>query len=47
MINNNLYKKTLSKEDAIMELQRCSGKQFDPDIVKVFIEYLEESKLDI
>jgi len=47
MINNNLYKKTLSKEDAIKELQRCSGKQFDPDIVKVFIEYLEESKLDI
>jgi len=47
MINNNLYKKTLSKEDAIKELQRCSGKQFDPNIVKVFIEHLEESKLNI
>jgi len=47
MINNNLYKRTLSKEDAIKELQRCAGKQFDPDIVRVFIEYLEESKLYI
>ena len=44
MTNNNLYKKTLSKEDAIKELQMCAGKQFDPNIVRVFIEYLEESK---
>jgi diguanylate cyclase (GGDEF)-like protein/PAS domain S-box-containing protein len=42
MTNNNIYKKALKKEEAISELKRCSGKQFDPHIVKVFIEYLKE-----
>lgn len=44
MRNNSVYKKTLSKEDAINELKKCAGKQFDPHIVKVFIDYLEESE---
>lgn len=43
MTNNSVYKKTLNKQNAIKELKRCSGKQFDPDIVKVFVEYLEEN----
>lgn len=45
MTNNSIYKKTLSKKDAIKELQRCAGKQFDPDIVRVFVEYLKETQL--
>lgn len=45
MTNNNLYKKVFNKYDAIEELQRCSGKQFDPDIVSVFVEYLSETQL--
>lgn len=44
MINNAIYKKTLSKEEAIEEIKRCAGKQFDPNIVKVFIDYLEETE---
>lgn len=44
MINNAIYKKTLSKEEAIEEMKRCAGKQFDPNIVKVFVEYLEETE---
>jgi len=32
------YKKSLTIEDAIIELKRCSGSQFDPEIVTVFIE---------
>lgn len=43
MTNNSIYRKPLSKRDAIMELKRCSGRQFDPDIVEVFVEYLEET----
>lgn len=43
MINNSIYKRTLSKKNAIEELKRCAGKQFDPDVVKVFVEYLEEA----
>lgn len=44
MTNNAIYKKTFSKEEAIKEIIRCSGKQFDPNIVKVFVEYLEETE---
>jgi diguanylate cyclase (GGDEF)-like protein/PAS domain S-box-containing protein/putative nucleotidyltransferase with HDIG domain len=32
------YQKIKTKEEAITELIRCSGTQFDPDIVTVFIE---------
>lgn len=43
MTNNSLYKKALSEEEAIAELNRCSGKQFDPHIVNIFVEYLKEN----
>ncbi|MGL4772345.1 MAG: HD-GYP domain-containing protein [Clostridium sp.] len=42
MTNDRVYKKAMSKEAAILELKRCSGTQFDPEIVKVFIENLVE-----
>ncbi|BCZ49083.1 histidine kinase [Clostridium gelidum] len=45
MTNNHLYKKVFNKDDAIEELQRCSGKQFDPDIVRIFTEYLSETQV--
>ncbi|MGE4272335.1 MAG: HD domain-containing phosphohydrolase [Desulfitobacterium sp.] len=32
------YQRTKNKEEAIAELKRCAGTQFDPEIVKVFIE---------
>jgi diguanylate cyclase (GGDEF)-like protein/PAS domain S-box-containing protein len=32
------YQKTKTPEDAVAELQRCSGTQFDPGIVQVFVE---------
>jgi HD-GYP domain-containing protein (c-di-GMP phosphodiesterase class II) len=28
----------MSKEKALEELEKCAGTQFDPEIVKVFIE---------
>lgn len=43
MTNSNTYRNALSNGNAIHELKRCSGKQFDPYIVNVFVEYLEES----
>ena len=32
------YRKTITKEEAIAEIKRCSGTQFDPNVVKIFVE---------
>jgi len=34
------YKKARTAEDAFAELERCAGAQFDPDLVRVFVEAL-------
>lgn len=38
MINDRVYNNAISKEEAIAELERCSGTQFDPNVVRAFIE---------
>lgn len=40
MTSDRPYRKAMSKEAALWELNRCSGKQFDPDIVELFISLL-------
>jgi diguanylate cyclase (GGDEF)-like protein/putative nucleotidyltransferase with HDIG domain len=35
---NPFYKKPLGREAIIQELQRCAGKEFDPGVVRVFLE---------
>lgn len=42
MVNNRSYRTALSQEDAVNELKRCSGSQFDPNIVSEFIQMLDE-----
>ncbi len=42
MRNGRPYKKKISKKNAIKELQLHSGKQFDPDLVNIFIQILRE-----
>lgn len=42
MTSNRTYGKALSEEEAINEIKRCSGMQFDPDIVRVFVEKIME-----
>jgi HD-GYP domain-containing protein (c-di-GMP phosphodiesterase class II) len=44
MTNKRVYKEALNYEYAINELKRCSGTQFDPHIVKEFLELLEEEQ---
>jgi len=41
MITGRPYKKAISKEEAIAELKKCSGTQFDPELVKRFVKILE------
>ena len=38
MTRDRTYGKALSEEEAINEIRRCSGMQFDPTIARVFIE---------
>ena len=38
MTEYRTYRKAMSKEEAIQELYRCAGTQFDPEIVQIFVE---------
>jgi len=42
MTSARSYRRGLSKEEAINELARCSGTQFDPDIARIMIQMLKE-----
>ncbi len=37
------YREQLSAQDALDELKRCAGTQFDPELVEVFLELIEAS----
>jgi diguanylate cyclase (GGDEF)-like protein/putative nucleotidyltransferase with HDIG domain len=40
MVSDLAYKKRRTFEDAVAEFRRCSGSQFDPDVVAVFLEWV-------
>jgi putative nucleotidyltransferase with HDIG domain len=42
MTTDRPYRKALSIADAVEELERCAGTQFDPNLVKIFISVLQE-----
>lgn len=42
LISERTYKTPMTKEDALIEIKRCSNTQFDEEIVKAFIEMINE-----
>ncbi len=40
MMNGRPYRQAISREEALAEIQRCAGTQFDPDIVLKFVELM-------
>ena len=38
MLSHRPYRKAFSKEEALQEVKRCSGAQFDPQVVKAFLK---------
>lgn len=43
MTNGRPYKKALSEKDLISELKRLAGKQFDPNLVELFLSLMDET----
>ena len=46
MTSHRPYRKALPHEIAIAELKRCSGKQFDPMVVKAFLDAIDDYRRD-
>jgi HD-GYP domain-containing protein (c-di-GMP phosphodiesterase class II) len=46
MTSDRPYRSALSHEEAVAELIRCAGSQFDPRLVMHFLDVLEEERKD-
>jgi len=44
MTSDRPYRKALSAEDALAEIKRCAGTQFDPYLAEIFIEIFSQNK---
>lgn len=42
MTSDRPYRRAMSHQDALAEVLRCSGTQFDPEIVQVFVQIFEQ-----
>ena len=43
MVTNRPYRKAFPLEKAVGEIKKCSGSQFDPKVVEVFLRVLEKN----
>lgn len=44
MTSDRAYRKAMKKEEAVEELIRCSGTQFDPEVVNAFLQVIDEKE---
>ena len=44
MLSDRPYRKALGSEKAVEELKKCSGTQFDPGIVQIFLKILKKNQ---
>lgn len=45
MVSRRTYKEPMTHEQAILEIKRCSGTQFDPNLVNIFVDLIENGVL--
>jgi HD-GYP domain-containing protein (c-di-GMP phosphodiesterase class II) len=41
MCSNRAYRKALPHQIAVEELARCAGRQFDPNLIRVFLDNVD------
>lgn len=44
MTNDRPYRKAMSRQEAVTELENFAGSQFDPELVKVFLSILDQDR---
>ncbi len=44
LVSDRVYRESMSKEDALEEIKRNSGTQFDPHLVGIFLRVMEKSQ---
>lgn len=44
MTEDRIYRRALSWESSIEEIEKCTGTQFDPDIARLFVELVRKQK---
>ncbi len=42
MVSDRPYRRAMSTERAVDELKKCSGSQFDPKVVEIFVKYIKK-----
>jgi putative nucleotidyltransferase with HDIG domain len=47
MTSDRPYRRALSRDEALAEVERCAGTQFDPTIARVFLEAFAEAELPV
>ncbi len=47
MISDRPYRKGCPMADAVMELQRCAGSQFDPKLVEIFTQMVDSGAIEM
>ena len=47
MTSDRSYRKAMSVQEAIIELKKCSGTQYDPDIVNKFLEVIADENAEM
>lgn len=45
LLSMRTYKEPMTHEQAILEVKRCSGTQFDPNLVNIFVDLIENGVL--
>lgn len=46
LISNRIYRSALAMEDALLEIEKNAGTQFDPQLVKLFMEIIKSESIE-